>query len=231
MIDMIFSQITNETLTLSTAVLTVLSAAVLGMIISLTYMYIHKKTGYLSGFVLTLVIVPTTVALIIMLIGSNVARAFSLAGALSLIRYRSEQGNPKDIAYIFFSLAIGLACGIGFVGYAFLFTVIICLIMIILDKCHFGEQKNNAMKLAIYVPENLNYKGAFDDILKEYTTDFTLQKVKTTEFGSMFILVYQIHVSEETDTKEFLDKIRTRNGNLNIILSLVETETERSVAV
>jgi hypothetical protein len=133
-------QVTTET-SLSAALLTLLSALAAGVLISFTYMKTAGKKGYSQGFALTLVLTPAVVAAIIFLIGSNVARAFSLAGAFSLIRFRSAPGEPKDIAYVLFAMAAGLGSGAGLYGYALLFVVLLCLIMVILHLSRFGAKK------------------------------------------------------------------------------------------
>jgi hypothetical protein len=178
------------------------------------------KKSYTQNFSLTLVLVPALIAIIILLIGSNVARAFSLAGAFSIIRFRSAPGDPKDIGYVLFTMAAGLACGVMFYGYAILFTAVLCLLMVILHITKFGEKTTSQKLLKITIPEDLDYEGVFDEIFEKYTTQYTLAKVKTMDLGSLYQLVYVIDMENKTNQKEFLDAIRCRNGNLNIVLSM-----------
>ena len=185
-------------------------------------MLTHKNEQYSSSFSISLIMLPAIIAMIILLVGNNVARAFSLAGAFSLIRFRSAPADSKDISYVFFTLGVGLSCGMGYIGYAVLFAVILCTIMIILTKVHFGARKNNAMRLKIVVPEDMQYQGAFDDILKEYVDEYKLCRVKTTQFGSLFELSYDVIVKDNADLKAFIDKLRCKNGNLNIAISVKE---------
>ena len=173
---------------------------------------------YTPSFTVTLVIMPVIVAVIIFMVGSNVARAFSLAGAFSLIRFRSAPGDPKDIMYVFFTVAIGLVCGMGHIEYAFLFTAIICIAMIALTKTSFANPKTSPMILKITIPENLNYDGVFDGILNQYTKNWHLKRVRTSDFGAVFELVYQVEMKNDHNQKEFIDDIRCKNGNLNISL-------------
>lgn len=202
-------------------VLIILAASVvLGLVISLTYMLTHKKEGWAKSFPVTIIMLPAIIAIIILLVGNNVARAFSLAGAFSLIRFRSAPGDPKDIAYIFFTLAAGLACGMGYIGYGALFTVILCLIMIVIEYVSFGDNSKKSMRLKITVPEELNFEGAFDDILTKYTGSYFLSKIKTSDFGTLYILSYQVILKDGVKQKDFLDELRTRNANLNISLTL-----------
>lgn len=220
MLETIISTTTGESFTLSNSLIVILSSIILGFVISFLYMRTHKKTGYNQGFTLTLVMLPVVIAIIILLIGNNVARAFSLAGAFSIIRFRSEPGEPKDISYILFTLAVGLTCGMGYIGYAIMFTIILCALMIGLDMAKFATPKNRPMQLRITIPENLNYEDAFDEILNEYTDSWTLNRIKTRDFGALFELDYSISIKNCINQKKFIDDLRCRNGNLNISLTL-----------
>ena len=171
-----------------------------------------------------MLMLPAIIAIIIMLVGNNMAKAFSLAGAFSLIRFRSASGDPADISYIFFSVAIGLACGMGFVGFGFVFLIILGTIMIFINFFRFGTPPVTNMTLKITIPEDLNYQRLFDSVLNTYTRSWNLRKVKTTEFGSLFELVYDINMITDVDHKTFIDHIRTLNGNLNVTLVLGKTE-------
>lgn len=227
MFDTIFNtSATTATITFASAMLTIITAFVLGGLISLTYMKTSNKSSYSQNFALTLIMTPAIVAIIILLIGSNIARAFSLAGAFSIIKFRSAPGDPKDISYVLFTMAAGLACGAGFFGYAALFTIVLCLLMFILHLANFGAKKTSQKLLKITIPENLDYEGAFDDIFQAYTTGYELKKVKTTDLGSLYELVYTITMENKTSQKELLDALRCRNGNLNITLSMCAETSE-----
>jgi hypothetical protein len=174
--------------------------------------------------VITLSMLPVILSIIILFVGSNVARAFSLAGTLSIIRFRSAPGDPVDIGYIFFDIAAGLACGVGLFLYGAAFVLILCLFMIILNKVKFAEPKSLTKSLKITIPENLDYQGIFNDIFDKYTTSYSLQRVKTADLGSLYELVYTVKMKNDADEKQFIDDIRCRNGNLNIILALAANE-------
>ncbi|EQB86744.1 putative membrane protein [Clostridium punense] len=210
----------NTTISLTNSILTIVVSFILGSIISFTYMKTSNKSrGYSQNFSLTLVIVPTVIAIIVLLIGSNVARAFSLAGAFSMIKFRSAPGDPKDISYILFTMAAGLACGVGAFGFAALFTIFLCALMFVLNIVNFGAEKGAQNLLKITIPEDLDYEGVFDSVFSDYATDYQLIKVKTTDLGSLFQLSYMVTIKNKISEKEFLDALRCRNGNLNIILS------------
>lgn len=196
------------------------ASIILGLVISSVYLFTHRKQINEQNFCLTLVMLPVIIAIIILLIGNNVARAFSLAGAFSIIRFRSAPGDAKDISYIFFTLAVGLACGMGYITYAILFTIILCLLMLVLSVIQFGQTKEHPMQLKVTVPEHLNYQDLLDDLLEEYTLSWTLERVKTREFGSLFEVNYRIQLKNQKAQKEFLDQVRCRNGNLNVALVL-----------
>lgn len=220
MLDTLFGTSIVEALTLGTTITILLSSLVIGLVISGVYIRTHKNEGYSGSFVITLIMLPAIIAMIILLVGNNVARAFSLAGAFSLIRFRSAPGEPKDIAYVFFTLAVGLACGMGYIAFAVVFAAIICVVMVILTITQYGMPKSTQMQLKIVLPENVNYQGLFDDLLETYTDGYQLTRVKTADFGTLFELVYHITLKNEVNQKEFMDQLRCRNGNLNITLGL-----------
>ncbi|KGK91171.1 cell division protein FtsZ [Desulfosporosinus sp. HMP52] len=219
MLETLLSSSAGDSLTLTNSLAVLCSALLLGLFTSLVYIHTHKKQGYSAGFTVTMIMLPAIISIIILLIGNNVARAFSLAGAFSLIRFRSAPGEPKDIAYVLFTLAIGLACGMGYIVYAAMFAFILCAVMIILYYTDFANPKANAMQLKIVVPENLNFQGLFDDILNQYTDSWTMNRVKTKDFGTLFEVVYNINLKQGINQKSFLDELRCRNGNLNIALT------------
>ena len=212
----------SQDITFGSALVTMAVAIIFGLIISITYMLTHRD-GYQQSFVVTLTMLPIILAVIILFVGSNVARAFSLAGTLSIIRVRSAPGDPEDIGYIFFSIAAGLACGVGMYAYGLLFVIVLCLFMAALKILWFGGGSRQRT-LKITIPEDLDYQGAFDDVLKSYTEHSRLMRVKTTDLGSLFELVYKVDMKQRVDEKEFIDALRCRNGNLNIILSLYAPE-------
>lgn len=219
MLDTLISSTTGESFTLINTLIIIAASIILGLAISITYMKTNKKSGYNSGFTTTLIMLPVIISIIILLVGNNVARAFSLAGAFSIIRFRSAPGDPKDISYVFFTLAVGLTCGMGYIGYGVIFTTILCLLMIILSVTNFAAPKCSAMQLKITVPEDLNYERVFEEVLDKYTTSYDIQKVKTRDFGALFELNYMIYLKQNVNQKKFLDELRCRNGNLNITLT------------
>lgn len=223
MLETIMASTSGESFTLTNSLIVITTSIVLGILISVVYMKTNKKSNFNSGFSTTLIMLPVIISIIILLVGNNVARAFSLAGAFSIIRFRSAPGDPKDIAYIFFTLAIGLTCGMGYITYAVLFTLILSAVMIGLHITKFTEPKNKCMQLKITIPEDLNYEGIFEEILDNYTASYNIERVRTRDFGSLFELSYLITLKPDVNQKSFLDELRCRNGNLNITLTLSST--------
>lgn len=192
-----------------------------GIIISITYLKTSTKGKGSKNFVLTMILLPAIISSIIMLIGSDVARAFSLAGAFSIIRFRSDPAEPKDIAYVLFSMGAGLAAGIGEYVFAIIFTIILCAVMLILSKTKFGNEKHTTKQLKITIPEDLNYESEFDEVFKKYEIEYSLKKVKTASLGSLYQLYYDITFAGDINTQELINDLRIRNSNLDISLSLV----------
>lgn len=220
--DNLFSDVLSNSLTdlsVGMAAVTMLAAIIFGAIIAFTYYKTQSEESYQPSFAVTLVMLPVILSVIILFVGSNVARAFSLAGTLSIIRFRSAPGDPKDIGFIFFDIAAGLACGVGLYLYGFIFVVVLCSVIFILAKIKVFEKSAIKKNLKITIPENLNYQNVFNDILDKYTMKYSLEKIKTTDLGSLFEVCYSVTMKEEQDEQEFLNELRCRNGNLSIILS------------
>jgi hypothetical protein len=215
----------ETTITAGNLLIALLAALALGAVQSLVYMRTHKNKAPSQSFALTLVMIPAVITIIVLLVGSNIARAFSLAGVFSIIRFRSAPGDPKDIAYVLFSMAIGLACGMGYLLYGVIVAVILCAAMLVLEKIQFGKSKSSNKTLKITVPEDLNYQDAFSDVLRKYTTRYDLTRIKTADLGSLYELVYTITTPDSLNEKELIDALRIRNGNLNITLVLAPAQS------
>ena len=189
----------------------------LGFLIGVIYILTHRKEGYSQSYVMTMTMLPTIVAVILLVINST-AGAISVAGAFSLVRFRSVAGDPKDISYIFFAMAVGVSCGIGYVGFAVVFFIILGIVMFALSVIDFGGSKRRHMTLKITIPENLDYQGVFEPVLGKYTMFHKLRRVKTTNFGTLFELIYSVDLSDDIDQKRFIDELRALNGNMTINL-------------
>ncbi len=194
-------------------------AIILGLVIAAVYM----ATGeYSKNFVVTLALMPVIVGAVILMVDGNVGTGVAVAGTFSLIRFRSVQGTSREITSIFFTMAVGLAVGMGELTFAALITVLIGLAMFVLAKTGFGTDHSGELNLRIVIPENLNFEGAFDDIFEKYTRKASLEKAKTTNMGSMYDLNYRIVMKSGVSNKEMMDEIRARNGNLTVACGRVD---------
>lgn len=195
---------------------------VLGLIMAVSYMY---RTRYTKSFVVTLALLPAVVCVVIMLVNGNVGTGVAVAGAFSLVRFRSVPGTAKEICALFLAMGAGLISGIGYLGFAVLFTLIMCGMFLLYDSLDLGAGKKKDLykTLNVTIPEDLDYTGVFDDIFTEYTIEHNLSRVKTTNMGSMFRLTYDITLKDAAGEKEMIDRLRCRNGNLEITVSRQET--------
>lgn len=191
---------------------------IIGLIIALSYMF---KTRYTKSFVTTLALLPAVVCVVIMMVNGNVGAGVAVAGAFSLVRFRSVPGTAKEIGTLFLAMGAGLIAGMGYLGFAVLFTLILCVAFLLFQALDFGQKKRSALykTLSITIPEDLNYTEVFEDILSEYTRSNELVNVKTTNMGSMFRLTYDVILKDASREKEMIDNLRCRNGNLEINVS------------
>ena len=225
MSDFLYSLTSGEsaTLTWQGVLETLIAASIIGFVISLVYLFTHKKEGYSQAFCVALILLAPIVGMVILVIGNNVATAFSLAGAFALVRFRSAPGDPKDIAFVFMSVTMGLTCGLGYWIWAAFATVILCAIIIILYFTNYASKKGENYVLKITVPETLNYVGAFDDVLSKYCDTFKMTRVKSVDFGALFEISFDISMKDTNDVRKMMDDVRALNGNLKIMLSTPET--------
>lgn len=170
-----------------------------------------------QSFAVTLAILPMAVQVVIMLVNGNIGAGVAVAGAFSLVRFRSVPGTAREIGVLFLAMAIGLATGMGYVGLAALTFAIASAALMLLTAARLGSSAAGERSLKITIPENLDYEGLFDDLLARYTTSHTLVRVKTSNMGTLYELEYRITLPSDRIPKEFLDALRCRNGNLNIV--------------
>lgn len=217
--------VANE-LTFKSVFEVVISAAIIGFVISLVYMLTHKKEGYSQAFCVSLILLAPIVGMVILVIGNNVATAFSLAGAFALVRFRSAPGDPKDIAFVFMSVTMGLTCGLGYWIFAAFAVAVLCVIILILHFTKYASKKTNTYTLKITVPETLNYVGAFDETLDKYCTAFALSKVKSVDFGALFELSFDVTLKDDKQIRVMLDDLRALNGNLKLMLTTQQSSAK-----
>ena len=190
---------------------------VIGVLFALVCCYKAKSS---KSFYITTALVPACVALVIMLVNGNIGAGIAVAGAFSLVRFRSAPGTAKEIVIIFISTAAGLALGMGYIAYAVVFVALASLVLFLLSKFSIFEKKNADCDklLKITIPESLDYENVFGDLFTKYTKECKLVQVKSVNMGSMFKLTYAITLNTVKEEKEFIDELRVRNGNLEISL-------------
>ena len=205
--------IITSTSTLSSFLICTAVSLTLGILIALVSMYRSKST---QSFAITIALLPAAVQMVILLVNGNIGAGVAVAGAFGLVRFRSAPGTAREISVIFLAMAIGLATGMGYIGIAVLFVAIMAAAMLLLTRFSFGQSHGDYRVLKITIPENLDYDGLFDDLFAKYTREHELEKVKTSNMGTLYELQYRVLLCEDTPPKAFLDEIRCRNGNLNI---------------
>lgn len=194
----------------------------LGLLLTVSYMY---KTRDSKSFAVTLALLPAVVCVVIMMVNGNIGTGVAVAGAFGLVRFRSAPGSAKEICALFLAMGTGLIAGMGYLGYAVLFTVILSAVFLLYNRLGFGTKKGAEIykTLSVTIPEDLNYSEVFEDIFATYTTEHELERVKTANMGSLFRLTYRITLRDPQKEKEMIDKIRCRNGNLEIAVCRQET--------
>lgn len=194
----------------------------IGVIMAAGYMY---RTRYTKSFVITLAMLPAVVCVVIMMVNGNVGAGVAVAGAFSLVRFRSVPGTAKEIAVIFLAMGAGLIAGMGYLAFALLFTLVMCAILLLYNRLDLGARKNSQKykTVNVTIPEDLDYSGVFEEVFNEYSTSCELVRVKTTNMGSMFRLTYNITLKDPAREKEMIDRLRVRNGNLEITVSKQDT--------
>jgi len=216
MFETLSSSITtgDTPMALAMAICTFVSLA-LGLGVAMVYRY---RSAYSQGLAIILVLMPALVQIVIMLASGNIGVGIALAGAFSLIRFRSVPGNARDIGHLFLSMGLGFVTGLGYLLFAVMFLIIIGGASLMLTALNFGQGEFNYRILRIKIPENLDYDGLFDEILEKYTLSSELENVRTTQMGSLYELTYTIRLKSSSIPKAFIDELRVRNGNLNIMI-------------
>lgn len=215
---------TAATIPVGKFILCVAISLLCGSFLAFCYTY---RTRYTGSFLATLFMLPAVVCVVIMMVNGNVGAGVAVAGAFSLVRFRSVPGTAKEITMLFLAMGAGLICGMGYLAYGVLFTMLLGLVTLLWSRLEPFVSKSNTRyrTLSITIPEDLNYGDVFHSILSQYTISHELTRVKTTNMGAMFRLTYNLNMKTDADEKEMLDALRCRNGNLEISLSRQDTTT------
>ena len=224
MLNTIFQGIfdtTAATITISHFILCIAVSLLIGVFFAFLFSYKSRSS---QSFVITLALLPAIVCVVIMMVNGNVGAGVAVAGAFSLVRFRSVPGTAKEIGMLFLAMGAGLVTGMGYLGYAVLFSVILGFAMLVFTRTGLGfrKQPESEKTLRITIPEDLNYTELFDDLFNEYTSSCEVVSVKTANMGSLFKLTYHICLKDAAKEKEFIDALRCRNGNLEIAISRQE---------
>ena len=221
--DSILGSIFTGSLTLGQFLLAIGSSMVLGLIVTLVFMY---RNTYTKSFITALVLIPAIETVVIMLVNDNLGVGLSVAGSFALIRFRSVKGNAKELVAVFLAMTIGIICGTGFVTVAAIFTLLLSVVMLLMTITGFGKVSDNERYLKITIPESLNYDEVFEDVLNKYTVSHEIDAIKTLTLGSLFRVDYKITMKDPNQTKKMIDELRTRNGNLEIMCGRPATNRE-----
>ena len=186
-----------------------------------TALIFQFKTKHTASMAITLAIMPPAIALVIMLVNGNIGAGVAVAGAFALVRFRSMPGTAREIAGIFVAMAVGLACGMDQLLLAVIFFAIMAVSVIVLTLIGFGDKSAKMRQLRITIPEDLDYYELFDDLMEKYTKEWELSRVKTTNMGTLYELWYDVILKNEKQTKEFMDALRCRNGNLRVMFGRI----------
>lgn len=220
MFDSLFGSIlegaeTSVSITSSAFLLCSLTSLVLGVVIAAIYMFKQEHT---KNFVVTLALLPIIVQMVIALVNGNIGAGVAVMGVFNLVRFRSIPGSAKDIGAVFLAMAVGLATGMGYLGLAVVFTIIVGIANTIFVLSPLGGAASTQAEktLKVTIPEDLDYCNTFDDLFAQYTTKAELAEAKTTNMGALYQLTYDITLRDKTQEKSLLDAIRTRNGNLTV---------------
>jgi hypothetical protein len=215
----VLSSILGSEITVSTFLICSAVSIVLGIGTALLFGYKSKAS---KSFIITLALLPLVVQTVIMLVNGNLGAGVAVAGAFGLVRFRSAPGTAKEIAMLFLAMALGLATGLGYVALAAVFFGVTALFTLALGAAGLGAQAAGERELRITIPEDLDYEGLFDDLLEQYAKAWQLERVKTSHMGTLYELQYRVTLRGEQVPKAFLDELRTRNGNLNIVCGRIE---------
>ena len=219
----IFGSIFTGSLTLGQFLLAIIASMIMGLILSIVFMY---RNTYTKSFISALVLIPAVETVVIMLVNDNLGVGMSVAGSFALIRFRSVKGNARELVAVFIAMTIGIICGTGFVALAGVFTLLLCAVMLAMTLTEFGKLNEDQRYLKITIPESLDYDKVFEDILDRYTSSHELETIKTLTLGSLFRVEYSLTMKDDSKVKEMIDEIRTRNGNLEILCSKPATDRE-----
>lgn len=209
------NSILTDPITLGSFLICIVSALILGTAAALVF---SAGSKYTSSWKFSIALLPAVVSVVIMMVNGNIGTGLAVAGTFALVRFRSQPGSARELTGLFFAVALGLMCGNGHIGIAVIFFIVMAIATLLLTKVHFGEASAAVQMLKITIPEDLDYETIFDDLFEKYCKSVNRIRVRTVNVGTLYELTYDVVLKNPDDTKAFIDDIRCRNGNLNIIL-------------
>lgn len=224
MLDSLFRGVFDTALTdvifPSSFLLCVVVSLMIGLLLCAMTLWRARCSG---SFAVALALLPAVVCVVIMMVNGNVGTAVAVAGAFSLVRFRSAPGTAREICAVFIAMGAGLAAGMGYLGYAVLFALLLGGVCMVLTALRWGAD-GRSRTLHITIPEDLDYEGVFEPVLARYASHYSLRQVKTASMGSLFRMTYDLTLRERGTEKQLMDELRLRNGNLEISIGHQETE-------
>lgn len=203
-------------ITLPVLLICLVTAIALGILTALVFSF---RQHHSKSFMLTLALLPMAVCIVIMMVNGNIGAGIAVAGTFTLVRFRSIPGTAREISAIFVDMVIGFTLGMGYIGIAVIFFLLASLLTMVLTLVNFGIPSKIEKQLRITIPEDFDYNELFDDVFARYTVKAEMEQVRTTNMGTLFELSYRVVFPDKKIPKEFIDELRARNGNLNIIIN------------
>lgn len=197
-----------------------LICSALSIILGLVVAFVHTRTaGYTKNFAITLVVLPILVQAVMMMVNGNIGTGIAILGAFSLVRFRSIPGTSREIVSVFFAMAIGLATGTGYVGFAVFAAIVVALLLLVLTKTRLFEPTTDTKKLKVTMPEDHDFDELLRPIFAKHAVTAEIDRIKTKDMGSLYELVYDVTLPATMNRKTLIDDIRTVNNNLSILLT------------
>lgn len=227
MFDSIYASATAATTTTSIQLLPLLTCMLVSLVLGAALAWVYAfRQRHSRSFTLALTVLPAIVCVVITVVNGNLGAGVAVAGAFSLVRFRSAPGSGRDIASVFLAMAVGLVAGMGYLAAAALVTLVIGGACLVLQTAGGRAGDSEPLVLKLTVPEDLDYTSAFDDVLARYTTSCELTSVKTANMGSLFRLGYDVTLAQDASQRQLINELRARNGNLEVALTHHDTTYE-----
>ncbi len=208
------NSILTTPVTFTGLIITLAGSLVMGILTALVFSYKNRLSASLS---VTLAVLPVAMSMVTIMINGNLGIAVAVAGGFTLVRFRSIAGNGREISAVFTVMTLGVTCGMGYIGMAAIFFAVVAVLVFALTALHFGEKRGEKL-LRVTIPEDYDYVGLLDDVFKKYNITASVEKIKTTNMGSLIDVTYKVTLPGDTLTKNMLDEIRARNGNLCVMV-------------